>query len=166
MVTPQLHGILSQHPPAQHFKFQKQYMKTSLSIAAFLVSTIISSQVIINPGSKTAVTNSSVSVEFGSEERGIILPYVTASDAANAVPGTFIMDHSDRAMKLKLGNGTWQNLTGGAATTNSIVNPFSVIAENSTAKSVIGPANVPQAHVPGILILSESDKAMILRQVA
>lgn len=141
-------------------------MKKYLSLSTFLVSTIIFAQVIINPGTKTATTNLSVSLEFGPEPRGIILPYVAAADALNAVPGTMIMDHTDKVMKLKLGNGTWQNLTGNAAKNNNIVNPFVTIAENPTAKSVIGPSAIPQANVPGILILSEPDKAMILPNVA
>ena len=141
-------------------------MKTSLTILSFLFSTVLYAQVIINPGTKTAVTNSSVSVEFGSQERGIILPYVKVSEALNAVPGTLIMDHDDKIMKLKLGNGTWQNLTGHAAKTNSIVNSFILIQENAKAKSVIGPTAIPQAEVPGILILSDPNKAMILPQVA
>ncbi len=140
-------------------------MKTFLTLSSLLFSTIIFAQVIINPGTKTEVTNSSVSLEFGTEERGIILPYVAASDATNAVPGTLIMDYSDKVMKMKLGNGTWQNLTGNAAKNNGIVNPFVTIAENPTAKTVIGPSAIPQAQVPGILILSHPNKAMILPQV-
>ena len=140
-------------------------MKTFLTLSSLLFSTLIFAQVIINPGTKTEVTNSSVSMEFGAEERGIILPYVAVADATSAVPGTLIMDHSDRIMKLKLGNGTWQNLTGNAAKTKSIVNPLVIIAENPTAKTVIGPSAIPQAQVSGILILSDPNKAMILPQV-
>ena len=93
-------------------------MKRFLSISGLLLSTIVFSQVIINPGTKTTVTNSSVSLEFGPEERGIILPYVASSDALAAVPGTFIMDPQDKVMKVKLGNGSWQDLTGNAEKPN------------------------------------------------
>ena len=140
-------------------------MKTYLTLLTLLYSTVIFAQVIINPGTKTAVTNTSVSLEFGAEDRGIILPYVTVANAISAVPGTLVMDHADKVMKLKLGNGTWQNLTGNAAKNNMIVNPFITIAENPAAKTVIGSSAIPQAQVPGILILSDPDKAMILPQV-
>jgi len=141
-------------------------MKTFFTLSAFLFSTIVFAQVIINPGTKTEITNSSVSVEFGSQERGIILPYVEESEALNAVPGTLIMDYKDRIMKLKLGNGAWQNLTGNANKTNGFVNTLLAFQENPNTKSIIGPTTVPQAQVPGILILSDPNKAMILPKVA
>ena len=140
-------------------------MKRFLSISGLLLSTIVFSQVIINPGTKTTVTNSSVSLEFGSEERGIILPYVASPDALAAVPGTFIMDPQDKVMKVKLGNGSWQDLTGNAAKTQSLINPFDTYIEQPSAKSIIGPTTVSQAQVAGILILSDPNKAMILPQV-
>lgn len=140
-------------------------MKTIFSFSAIIFSSLFFGQILINPGSQTSVTNTSVSVEFGSEARGIILPYVKASDVADAVAGTFIMDYSDRAMKLKLPNGVWQNFTGDAARTNSIVNPFALIAESKNAKVVIGSPTIPEADVPGILILSDPNKAMILPKV-
>ena len=140
-------------------------MKTFFTISAILFSSLVFAQVIINPGSKTEVTNASVSMEFGPQERGIILPYVDVKDVISAVPGTFIMDYRDNIMKVKLGNGTWQDLTGNAAKTKAIVNLFDNFIEQPSAKSIIGPTTIPQAQVPGILILADPNKAMILPQV-
>lgn len=47
----------------------------------------------------------SVSLEFGDDARGLILPYVEGSTANTAVAGIFIMDPADKRVKLKLVNG-------------------------------------------------------------
>ena len=141
-------------------------MKNILSFSGLLCSGVLFAQIIINPGTRTTATNPSVSLEFGDEARGIILPYVDGSNAADAVAGTFIMDPSEKAVKLRLPDGTWQNLSGSAAKSNIVTNAASLNQESKTAKVIIGPPYVPQAQVPGILILSENDKAMILPKVA
>ena len=75
------------------------------------------------------------------------------------------MDPQDKVMKVKLGNGSWQDLTGNAAKTQSLINPFDTYIEQPSAKVIIGPTTVSQAQVAGILILSDPNKAMILPQV-
>lgn len=145
--------------------FKTQYMKNFLSIFGLLTAPVMFAQVIINPGIQTSVTNNSVSLEFGNESRGIILPYVAETAAANAVAGTFIMDPADRAVKLKLADGTWQNLTGAAAKVNNLSNAPATGQDHATAQVIIGSSNPPQSIVPGILVLADTNKAMILPKV-
>jgi hypothetical protein len=140
-------------------------MKNILSISGLLLSSMFFAQVIINPGNKTSVSNPSVSLEFGDDARGLILPYVEGSAANTAVAGTFIMDPADKRVKLKLADGTWQNLSGSAQVTNSILSAPSTIQENATAQVIIGSTSITPAQVPGILVLSDPNKAMVLPKV-
>ncbi|MBU8883164.1 hypothetical protein KSK37_08725 [Kaistella sp. DKR-2] len=141
-------------------------MKKIFVISGTFISSVLFSQIIINPDNANPPTNTSVSLEFGSDARGIILPYVEATSATNAVAGTFIMDPSDKEVKFRLADGSWKNLSGSAATTQSVTSMPSQAPENSNAKVVIGSASSVQAQVPGILVLSETNKAMILPKVA
>ncbi|HAI80104.1 MAG TPA: hypothetical protein DCL65_03615, partial [Chryseobacterium sp.] len=95
---------------------------------------------------KTSVSNPSVSLEFGDDARGLILPYVEGSAANTAVAGTFIMDPADKRVKLKLADGTWQNLSGAAQVTNSILSAPSTIQENATAQVIIGSTSITPAQ--------------------
>lgn len=128
-----------------------------------LVSGILFSQIAIG---KTSVTNSSVSLEFGTENKGIVLPNVTsASDVVNkgVVDGTLIFDSTDKKVKLRA-NNVWKDLsidnTGKvdiSIQTNKI--------EKSDARAVIGQTAATDT-TPGILVLSDKNKAMVLPKVA
>lgn len=144
-----------------------------LIVMALLASGFISAQTAIG---KTKVTNSSVSLEFGNDNRGLILPYVASAASLNdAVPGTLVMDASDAIIKLKKSGTEWtaltanvQNATYGLNTliadTTGAVN--TTIQQNLTdvltKKAIIG-ATADAA--PGVLVLSAANKAMILPQV-
>ena len=114
-------------------------------------------------------TNSSISLEFGNENRGIILPWVSdETDVINAVNGTMIYDVSDHKIKVKYATG-WEDLT--VDTTGTTVNPLSNVdgysiqinqVENSDAKVGIG----VESSTPGILVLENSNQAMVLPKVA
>lgn len=113
---------------------------------------------------KEDVTNSSISLEFGTQNRGIVLPWVTSfNDIPAAVDGTFIYDISDKKVKYK-SNGLWYDLsidTTGVVDTTLQDN----LTESAEARLVIGvDANTDQT--PGILVLSDNDKAMVLPKVA
>jgi len=112
---------------------------------------------------KEELTNSSVSLEFGNQNRGIILPWVTSfNDVPNAVNGTFIFDLSDKKVKYRKG-GAWYDLSIDTGEANSALQD--ALNENSDAKLVIGnQANTDQT--PGVLVLSDNNKAMILPKVA
>ncbi|QBO57287.1 hypothetical protein [Chryseobacterium salivictor] len=136
-------------------------MKNTTFIALVLFSTLTYGQVIIGTG-KTSPTNTSVSLEFGNENKGIILPYVDAAASVTAaVPGTIIFDAADKKIKVKL-TGSWKDLT----IVNSGVVPATPAfeSEQPSAKVVIG-SNPAAETANGILILSDANKAMILPTV-
>ena len=112
------------------------------------------------------MSSPSASLEFGSGNKGIVLPYVTsASDVVTAgvVDGTFIFDSTDKKVKLRT-NGQWFDFTKDE--TGSVnVSIQTTKAENVNAKAVIG-SNANNDTTPGILVLSDTNKAMILPKVA
>lgn len=119
---------------------------------------------------KDVVTNTSVSLEFGSENRGVILPWVTSTGAVSgAVDGTVVYDLSDHKVKTKYASG-WKDLS--VDTTGTTVDPVTTVdgvliqnsaTENTDAEATIGST---QTSVTGILVLEDADKAMILPKVA
>ena len=138
-------------------------MRKIISINLLLLPILFFSQVIIGPG-KTMVTNNSVSLEFGdTENKGIVLPYVTSeNDVTNAEDGTLILDTADRKVKVKA-NGNWENLSNAAETTNAIDTSIQNNTDLASAKVSIGTSSTP---AEGILVLEDTDKAMILPRVA
>ena len=113
---------------------------------------------------KAAVTNTSVSLEFGNANKGLLLPWVSsAASVSGAVDGTIIYDTSDKKVKYRKA-GSWFDLSVDATgiVDTAIQDP---LTENPTAKMVIG-TNGASDTTPGILVLSDSDKAMILPKVA
>jgi len=139
--------------------------KILTSILMTAIPAFALSQVIIEPGPKTAPTNTSVSLEFGDHEnKGIVIPYVAASSMTDISDGTLIMDPTDNIMKIREA-GNWRDLTGPATKTNAVdVSIQQNKDENVRAKTIIG-ANTNDGTT-GILILSDTNKAMILPRVA
>lgn len=134
-------------------------MKKIFLLLFFFWSVVSISQVVIG---KTIATNNSVSMEFGDGNKGMVLPWVTSVAAVSgAVDGTMVYDLSDHKVKFKQ-SGNWFDLsvdsTGAANTSQQ-----DVLTENTSAKTVIG-LNTSDV-TPGILVLSDSDKAMILPKV-
>lgn len=127
-------------------------------LVVFLFSNnIVKAQVAIG---KQSISSESVSLEFGSENRGLILPWVTNKDnVTDVVPGTFIFDSSDKKTKFKLARDwmTLHLLTTGYVDT-SLQDSES---ENETAKVSIG----EPTDTKGILVLEDKNKAMILPKV-
>jgi len=141
-------------------------MNKVVSILPFFLGFFSQAQVAIG---KNTVTNPSVSLEFAqTENRGILLPYVT--DNSNiTVEGTVIYDTSDNKVKY-FRDGRWFNLSIDDGTPDTIGNADLSLqgdekAEYLSARSQIkSPATVDEAD--GILVLSDSNKAMILPRVA
>lgn len=137
-------------------------MKKSFFIIFGLVSIFSYSQVAIG---KNTISNSSVSLEFGStENRGILLPWVTSAAAVSgAVNGTIIYDTSDKKVKIK-NNTTWFDLS---IDQNGVVDTTlqNTKTELPNAKVLIG-GNPTTDTTPGILVLGDTNKAMILPKVA
>ncbi len=111
--------------------------------------------------------NPGISLEFGpdtTEKKGIVLPWVTSSaSVTGAVDGTVIYDVTDYKVKYKK-SGAWFDLsvdTNGTADT-TLQNAKTELANS---KAAIG-ANGSTDSTPGILVLTDTDKAMILPKVA
>ena len=131
-------------------------------IIGFLFYNTANSQIAIG---KSAVTNSSVSLEFGNDKKGLVLPWVTntsAVDLLGAVNGTFVYDLSDHKIKVKI-NNLWKDFSiNDGGTANDALQ--STKTENPTARVIIG-ANPGNVNTPGVLVLSDTDKAMVLPTV-
>ncbi|WP_347219846.1 hypothetical protein [Chryseobacterium sp.] len=129
--------------------------KTGIIISLFLFNQCFS-QVAIG---KNSVNNTSISLEFGNGNRGMILPWVTSTGTvAGAVDGTVIYDASDKKIKYRK-SGVWMDLTIDAS---GVVNTAlqNSKTESATAKVTIGGGSVNTT--PGILVLADDHKAMVL----
>lgn len=139
-------------------------MKKIIIFTFLLSSSLIFSQVALG---KSSISSPSVSLEFGNvagdanKQLGIILPWVNSANAvANVVPGTLIFDTTDKKVKYYKETDTspiWFDLT--VDNTGEVDTSLQkTITEQTEAKVSIG---TPTA-VPGILVLEDADKAMVL----
>lgn len=129
-------------------------LSTFISICAY-------SQVAIG---KDNLTSDSVSLEFGNENKGLLLPWVTSeSSVAGALDGTMIYDTTDKKVKYRRA-GSWFDLS---VDTTGVVDTSlqDSRTEYDSAKVVIGNSGANDT-TPGILVLADTDKAMILPKVA
>lgn len=156
----------------------KKYIILSLS----LISGLTLAQITIGKTTPSSnPVNTSVSVEFGNAtggNKGIVLPWVSsAANVVNANPttlalGTFIFDSADQKVKYRRTVTTpaaatvWEDLSAGAYAPVT-ANVPDTGTESLTAKAIIGTlASTPQTDsTPGILVLSDTSKAMVLPRV-
>lgn len=142
-------------------------MKNIFILSSLLLSGFTFSQVAIG---KASVTNASVSLEFGTANKGIILPWVDKkADVTGVENGTMVYDSSDKKVWVKLDSG-WKDLS--VNTTGTTIDPITnvdgltlqgpSVTEKTEAKASIG----TPTNVPGILVLEDTNKAMILPKVA
>lgn len=141
-------------------------MKNLIIINFLLISFFGFSQVAIG---KTSVSSNSVSLEFGDENRGMVLPWVTnTADVTGAVDGTIVYALNDKKVKVKYAAG-WKDLSVNAS--GRTVDPITAVdgviiqnyaGENTNAKVSIG----TPTSTPGILVLEDTNKAMVLPRVA
>ena len=141
--------------------------KTQIIIFTLLASISLQAQIAIG---KNQVSSPSVSLEFGNENRGLLLPWVDSEVAVNnPVNGTLVFDGSENKVKVKYASG-WKDLSIQSGTT---VNPLSMVdgkviqnllVEKTDAKVSIGEPVLPA--VEGILVLEDSNKAMVLPKVS
>jgi hypothetical protein len=136
-------------------------MKKTIISSIFFFAASLNAQVAI---SKANITNGSVSLEFANtENRGLILPYVTDKSGITE-NGTMIYDTTDHKVKY-LKDNAWFD--------------FSVDASGTADLSIQGPDKTEQPgakvaiyttggtdNTAGILVLGDTNKAMILPQVA
>ena len=139
-------------------------MKNILLTLSILISACASAQVAIG---KTTVSSPAVSLEFydnADNTRGIILPWVTSTAAVTgAVNGTIVYNTADRKVYVKYASG-WRDLsvdnTGTVTTTLQ-----DSLTDQDTAKVLIG-GDPATDTTPGILVLADTNKAMVLPKVA
>lgn len=143
-------------------------MKNILAILSFFcASGLAFGQVAIG---KTSVASPSASLDFGSGNRGMVLPWVeSGAPLTGMVNGTLMYDLTDKKVKVKY-NAGWKDLSVNTqgTTVDSVSGTDGVLiqnsaTENTSAKSAIG-GTVSAA--PGILVLEDNNKAMILPKVA
>lgn len=135
--------------------------KLLLPIAIILAVTgTVKSQVSIG---KSIVTNTVVSLEFAdTENRGLILPYVETKTGITE-NGTIIYDITDHKVKYLKDSGTWTDLSvDNTGTANILIQTGKT--ESTTAKTAIGSAAATDP-TPGVLVLTDTNKAMILPKV-
>ena len=152
---------------------KEKIMKTKyFSILSVMIASLSFAQVAIG---KSNISNTSVSLEFGAGNKGIILPWATnaagvsLSPIANAKGGAFILDVNDRKVKISKNNGTWFDLTvhnlekpatGGNTAIDNSLQTNAAFPEKTDAKTMIG-GNPTTDSTPGILVLADTNKAMI-----
>lgn len=143
-------------------------MKKYILILSITIFNLNFAQVLIGSG-KTGVSNASVSLEFGTEKKGMVLPYAKAADVDAAtdenntptapVNGTLVFDPSDRKVKMKNASG-WFDYTNDATGTVNTSGQDS-LSELKKAKVSIG----TPTSTPGLLVLEDHNKAMVLPTV-
>ena len=139
-------------------------MKNIVATLTLFFATAISAQVAIG---KTSISSPAVSLEFydnADNTRGIILPWVTSTAAVTgAVNGTIVYNTADRKVYVKYASG-WRDLsvdTSGTVTTTL----QDALSDLDTAKVLIG-GDPATDTTPGILVLADTNKAMVLPKVA
>ncbi|WP_439480439.1 hypothetical protein [Chryseobacterium aquaticum] len=141
-------------------------MKNIFTILFALLSVSVFSQVAIG---KASVASPSVSLDFGTGNRGMVLPWVASTAAVTGVVnGTMVYDLTDKKVKVKY-NAAWKDLS--VNTQGTTVDPLTSVdgvliqnsaTENTLAKSAIGTLTA----TPGLLVLEDTTKAMVLPKVA
>lgn len=136
-------------------------MKNIFITIYILISTYAFAQVTIG---KTNISTNAVSLEFGNDNRGIVLPWVTNTyDVIDVVDGTIVNNITDKKVYVKYASG-WKDLSVDAigVVDTSLQNSLSDL---DSAKVLIG-GNPDTYTTPGILVLADTDKAMVLPKVA
>lgn len=165
-MVPLQDGNVLIHKPVQMLTNKLKIMKNNILISLVLFSSVANAQVAIG---KTSVASPSVSLDFGVGNRGLILPWVTnVASVTGVVNGTMAYDLADKKVKVKYASG-WKDLT--VNTSGTTVDPLTSVdgaviqntaTESSTAKVAIGTLTT----TPGVLVLEDTNKAMVLPKVA
>lgn len=162
--------------------------KYKIILFSLLTVTCAQAQVAIGKASVTEVSpgvKASVSLEFydsADNAKGLLLPYASTvagtPDAsykglASAVDGTLVFDVSDDKVKYRK-NGAWFDLTvknradviPGITNASPDLSPQSstTMEDQTSAKTAIG-VNAETDTTEGILVLSDTNKAMVLPKV-
>lgn len=140
-------------------------MKEFLIIVLLLFTTTIHAQISIG---KNTVDGNGI-LDFGTDNKGILVPVVNVSSFTNHENGTILMDSTDMKLKV-MQNSAWLELSDSGSlleqkdesnntiTTNRIMNTSQEDGEGV----VIGAAT---SSAKGVLVLEATDKALILPKV-
>lgn len=139
-------------------------MKNIFLTLTLFFATALSAQVAIG---KTSISSPAVSLEFydnADNTRGIILPWVTSTAAVTgAVNGTLVYNTADRKVYVKYASG-WRDLS--VDTTGTVTTTLQdALSDLDTAKVLVG-GDPATDTTPGILVLADTNKAMVLPKVA
>lgn len=116
--------------------------------------------------SRESVSNGSVSLQFGdTENKGLLLPYVTDKTGITE-NGTVLFDTSDNKVKYLKDTNTWFDLSVDTTGTADLSIQASDRAEQPGAKVCISTSAGGTDTTKGILVLADSDKAMVLPKSA
>ena len=139
----------------------KKIIITSITLATLFITNVVNAQVAIG---KNEVTNTSSLLEFGTDNKGIILPSV--ADAPDAIGGTFIFNTEDKAVKVwedRTGEiGGWTNLTENDV--EGVLNPYTNEGTEDVGEGVVIGADTTDK--PGVLVLESTTSTIVLPQVA
>lgn len=151
--------------------------KKTITTFFCLMSVLGFSQVAIG---KTGISSPSVSLEFGVGNKGIVIPWVNGAsnisfttDTSLQKGGVLILDTTDKKVKISSDNGNWRDLTvhtneAGAQGNKEIDTSLQdnpAYPEQTIAKAMIG-GDPNTDTTPGILVLADTNKAMVLPKVA
>lgn len=149
-------------------QFNNNNMKKIFLTASLFFTTLGFSQVIIGDNVGSATNKNSVLLDFANtNDKGIVLPYVTAdlTATANYTGGTLILDASNPTdARVKFYNGTsWVDLSkqSGDVTSALTIQPKTI--PEATSKGAIIGSKTTSAN--GVLVLESTTKAMVLPQV-
>ena len=136
---------------------------SNLCVILFL-TTALQAQVAIG---KATVDGSGI-MDFGSQNMGIILPWVNTATTTSITNGTLIFDTSDYKVKY-LKDGVWTDLSERTFVGSTAAIDIKIAAHNAKeedgANAVdIGTTNL--STIKGVLVLEATDKALILPKMA
>lgn len=152
----------------------KNIYRPLITLILCILSAKVFAQVAIG---KDKITNPSVSLEFGEAKRGIVLPYVNdVVQLTSSVEGTIAFDLATG--KVRFLRNAEQRLWEDLSVNTQNFNYLGVNIADTTGKadaSIQQREDLPTAQVqigknitdpaPGILVLSDNNKAMILPKV-
>lgn len=150
-------------------------MKTTISKLFFVIfSHLLTAQVAIG---KTGLSSPDISVEFNytfgdpETQRGIILPWIISeSDVKTPVPGTLVFDSASKTAKVyvetdDIGVNIWKDLSvNNSGSVNTSEQTSAGVTELDVSKAIIS-LNTPITNTSGVLVLEDTDKAMVLPTV-
>ncbi len=142
-------------------------MKKIITIGLLAIATLGYSQVIIGDAVGTATNKTSVLLEFSkTENKGIVLPYITNLAATTHTPGTIALDATTptgaKVVYLKDTN-VWFDLSSGQV--GDVTNALTIQTpetEKPKARVIIGSETT---SAEGVLVLESTNKAMVLPMI-